>query len=78
MTKIIKGLEHLSYEERLGDPGLRGDLINIYKHVKDGNQVGGAKLFLLKCSDRTRTHTGILEVPCENQEKLLYFGVIDH
>ena len=38
-TEMIKGLEYLSYEKRLGDLGLfspekrilRGDLINVYK-----------------------------------------------
>jgi len=61
-TKMIRGLEHLSYEDRLRELGLfslekrrlQGDLIVAFQYLKGAYKKDGDRLSSRTCRDRTR------------------------
>ena len=86
---MIQGLEHLPYEERLGDldlfslkkRGLRDDLINVYKYLKCGSQRDTANLFSVVCGDRTKGNSHKLKHGkfCSNMRRnFLIVRVTEH
>jgi len=67
-TKVVQGLEDMSCEEQLRALGLsglkkrrlRGDLIALGSFLRRGRGEGGAELFSLGSSDRTRVNSSKL------------------
>jgi len=63
-TKMIRGLEHLFYEERLTELGLfslqkrrlRGYLTGAFQYLKGANSKEGKNVFSKACSDRARSN----------------------
>ncbi|KFQ64623.1 hypothetical protein N334_11910, partial [Pelecanus crispus] len=63
-AKMIRGLEHLSYEARLREFGLfsleqrrlRGDLIATFQYLKGAYRKDGENLFSKACCERTRNN----------------------
>ncbi|PKU46233.1 hypothetical protein llap_3457 [Limosa lapponica baueri] len=68
-TRMIRGMEHLSSEDRLRQLGLfslkktrlQGDLITAYQYLKGAYRRAREGLFTRKCSDRTRDNGFKLE-----------------
>ncbi|PKU40811.1 hypothetical protein llap_8883 [Limosa lapponica baueri] len=78
-TKVIRGLEHLSYEDKLRELGLfslekrrlQGDLITAFQYLKGVYRGDEKGLFIRECNDRIRDPYPQISEYSRKEEKLL-------
>ncbi|KFP36570.1 hypothetical protein N324_11257, partial [Chlamydotis macqueenii] len=87
--KMIRGLEHLSYEDRLRELGLfslekrrlQGDLIAVFQYLQGAYKKYGERLFSRACCDRTRGNDFKIEggrFRLDTRKKKFTMRVVEH
>ncbi|PKU40361.1 reverse hypothetical protein [Limosa lapponica baueri] len=87
--KMVRGLEHPSYEDRLRELGLfslekrrlQGDLIVVFQYLKGAYKKAGEGLFTRSCCDRTGSNSFKLEegrLKLDNRKKFFTVRVARH
>ncbi|PKU44192.1 hypothetical protein llap_5505 [Limosa lapponica baueri] len=86
---MIRGLEHLCYEDRLRELGLfslekrrlQGDIIVAFQYLRGAYRNSGEILFTMACSDRMRENGFKLEKSrfrLDIRKKFFTMSVVEH